>query len=180
MGRLLRRAGVPVLLLLLLLAYALLSGRHEDRRLIDASGRRVFVADGDTLKIGGQVIRLAGIDAVERAQFCTDARGVGWSCGESALKALEAVVAKGDLRCAGLNRDSYGRIVARCTVAGEGDVSAAMVAGGWAVSDRGGRYAMQEQAARTARRGIWVGAFDAPAVWRVRHGVRPKRVAEAE
>ena len=174
---LIRRAGVPVLLLLALLAYALLSGRHEDERLIDASGRRIFVADGDTLKVGSQVIRLAGADAVERAQFCTDARGIGWSCGESALKALRVVVAKGDLRCAGLNRDAYGRIVARCTVAGEGDVSAAMVAGGWALSDRGGRYSSQEEAARAGKRGIWAGAFEAPAVWRIRHGVKPKMVA---
>jgi endonuclease YncB( thermonuclease family) len=170
--------GVPVVLILLLvgLVYAWLSGRHGDGHLIDSSGRRVFVADGDTLRIGSETIRLAGIDAVERAQFCTDAHGIAWSCGESALKALEAVVAKGDLRCIGLSRDVYGRTVARCTVAGEGDVASAMVADGWAVTDRGGRYSTEEGMAKLTKRGIWVGAYERPELWRVRHGVKPKVV----
>lgn len=134
----------------------------------------MFVADGDTLRIDERTIRLAGIDAVERRQFCTDAGGVAWSCGESALRALEDLVARGDLRCAALDRDRYGRTVARCSVAGVGDVAAALVAGGWAVSDRGGRYSAEEDEARAAKRGIWAGEAELPAIWRQRDGVGQK------
>lgn len=177
MGRLLRRVAIPVLILLLCVAYALSGRGHEDGRLIDAQGRRIFVADGDTLKIDAETIRLAGMDAVERAQFCTDAQGTAWSCGQAALTVLTEMVAKGGLRCVTIERDRYGRMVARCTVAGTGDLGAAMVAAGWAVAD-GGRYDALEKAARAAKRGIWAGGFEAPRFWRERHRVEPKRAGQ--
>lgn len=169
-----RRAAVPagVLVLLLILAAALFGGRGE--RLADAEGRRVIVADGDTLKVWGETIRLAGVDAVEAAQFCLDDKGTGWSCGQSAKEALSAVVAKGGLRCVTLGRDRFGWTLARCSTK-DGDVGAAMVAAGWAVSD-GNAYAAQEQAAREGGRGIWAGTFEAPSVWRERNHVLPRPV----
>lgn len=170
-----RWIGTGVLLLVLLgIGYALLSGRHE-RRLIDATGRRVVVADGDTLRIGTETVRLSGMDAVERAQFCTDAAGGAWSCGETAQRALEALVAKGGLRCLTRDRDAHGRAIARCSVAGVDDLGAAMVAAGWAVSDRGGRYFHEEEAAKAAKAGLWAGSFEVPAQWRARHGVAVRR-----
>ncbi len=179
MPRLLRWSGVVLLILLLAAGWAMLGRRGEEGRLIDAAGRRVFVADGDTLRVGTETIRLAGLDAVERAQFCRDAQGINWSCGQTALSALEGVVAKGRLRCATIERDRYGRTVARCTVAQGEDVGAAMVAAGWAVAD-GSRYAASQKAAHDGRRGIWAGKFDVPRVWRDRHHVEPKRVKRDE
>ncbi|MCE7797673.1 thermonuclease family protein [Sphingobium sufflavum] len=175
MRRLLGRGAVPVLVLLLALCWTMFGGRREEGRLIDAQGRRVFVADGDTLRIGTETVRLAGLDAVERAQFCVGAQGDGWSCGQSAREALAGLVAKGGLRCTTVERDRYGRTVARCAVDGAGDVGAALVMAGWAVAD-GARYAALQQQARDARRGIWGGTFEAPAVWRERNRVEPKRV----
>lgn len=173
-----RRFAIPLALLLALgLLWALLPRRHGDRP-IDASGRRVLVADGDTFRLSTETIRLAGIDAVERAQFCTDTTGGTWSCGETALKALEAIAARGEMRCTALGRDVYGRTLARCLDGSGQDVAAAIVEAGWALSDRGGRYAAQEEAAHAGRRGIWAGAFDPPADWRAQHGVRTKTVGQ--
>ena len=50
---------------------------------------RAQVVDGDTLEINGVRIRLEGIDAPETAQSC-GRRWLGqWSCGRSAVTALE-------------------------------------------------------------------------------------------
>lgn len=46
------------------------------------------VIDGDTIKIGEQRIKLAGIDAVELHQKCLR-DGVEWNCGEGAKAWLE-------------------------------------------------------------------------------------------
>lgn len=175
MRGLLRRGGVPLLILLVLLVWAGLGRREGEGRLVDAQGRRVFVADGDTLRIGEETIRLAGLDAVERAQFCFDAQGVSWSCGQTASAALSEIVAKGDLRCTTIERDHYGRTVARCTVAENVDVGAELVTAGLAVAD-GGHYAAQQAKALTGKRGIWAGRFEVPRLWRDRHHVEPKQV----
>ncbi|MET0365510.1 MAG: thermonuclease family protein [Sphingobium sp.] len=177
MRRSLRRVVVPVLVLLLLAVVAWREGGRDSGRLIDAEGRRIFVADGDTFKIWGETIRLAGMDAVERGQFCIDGGGVAWSCGQSAREALEQVMAQGGLRCSTIERDRYGRSVARCTGA-KGDIAAAMVARGWAVSD--GPYDKEESAAREGHRGIWAGTFETPAVWRERTRVIPKQANLAQ
>ncbi|HEX7854262.1 MAG TPA: thermonuclease family protein [Sphingobium sp.] len=177
MPRLLRRAAVPVLLLLLLALYAWHGGGQDGGRLIDAEGRRVLVADGDTFRIWGDTIRLAGIDAVERTQFCMDERGNAWSCGQSAREALEQLVAKGGLRCIAIEQDRYGRTVARCT-GKDGDIGAGMTSLGWAIST-GTAYTRQEQAARDAKRGIWAGTFEVPSVWRERNRIEPKDARSA-
>lgn len=177
MPRLLRRWGIPIFVLVLLLAVAgiVFGGRGQEGRLIDAGGSRVFVADGDTLHIGAETVRLARLDAVERTQFCLDAQGTSWSCGQTALASLGRIVARGALHCTAIERDHYGRTLAHCTVAGGGDVGAAMVEAGWAVAD-GPRYAAEQQAARAAKRGIWASRFEIPRIWRDRHRIEPKMV----
>lgn len=180
MRRLLHGPGRLFLLFALLAILALWNGRKEGSgRLIDAGNRRVILADGDSLKIGDETIRLAGIDAPERGQFCQDAHGGSWSCGVSAMAALEAIIARGALRCDGLEHDRYGRLVARCSVKGQSDIGAEMVAQGWAInlSDHvTGHYAAQESAAHAAKKGIWAGSFEKPWQWREKHGVRTKTV----
>ena len=58
------------------------------------------VVDGDTLEVGGERVRLEGIDAPESAQTCQRSDGKAWSCGKAAAKALERLVAgsEGHLR----------------------------------------------------------------------------------
>jgi len=170
MKRWLRRLGALLLLALLLAVSALL--RAPADRLTDAQGARVYVQDGDSLRIANRAIRLEGVDAVELHQLCRAGDGAQWSCGIEAREALAALVARGSLVCESRASDRFGRALARCSAAGSPDIAAALVAQGWAVSGDGraaGRYGAEQEAARQAKRGIWRGSFERPGAWRAAH-----------
>ena len=57
-----------------------------------APAGRAVVNDGDTLTLGGERIRLRGIDAPEYTQVCMRS-GVEYNCGGEAARALRALVA---------------------------------------------------------------------------------------
>ena len=101
--------------------------------LADVAGTATVI-DGDTLEIQGQRIRLHGIDAPESRQLCR-LDGKPWQCGRDAANALADRTASRPVACEELDRDRYGRIVARCTVAGE-DLGAWMVQQGLALAYR--------------------------------------------
>lgn len=126
----------------------------------------VVVVDGDTLVLGGERVRLWGIDAPENGQRC-ERDGKLYDCGASAQTALLEILAGRDLWCEARDRDRYGRIVATCRVgAPDGsDLGALLVRSGWAVDYRRyskGRYAGDEARARRARLGLWDGRFTSP------------------
>ena len=127
------------------------------------------VIDGDTIDIHGERIRLHGIDAVESAQPCWRADGTAWRCGKDAAFALADHLAGKSARCDVLDRDRYGRWVARCRV-GDEDIGAWMVAEGWAMAyvKYSTDYVQQEARARDQSRGIWAARFDPPWDWRRR------------
>jgi endonuclease YncB( thermonuclease family) len=135
------------------------------------------VADGDTIEVGGQRIRLTGLDAPEWNQTCTRADGTDWSCGRAAADRLREVTRGATLSCRGEGHDPYGRLLATCS-AGVTDLAEAMVRDGLAVAS--GDYQRAESDARRAGRGIWQGRFDRPADWRAAqasggtetHGIR--------
>ncbi|MCW2395416.1 MULTISPECIES: thermonuclease family protein [unclassified Sphingobium] len=146
--------------------------RAPPERIEAADGARVHVMDGDSLRIGPRIVRIADIDAVELNQRCQDAAGQPWDCGTQARDALLALVRGGGLTCESRTTDQYGRAVATCATPRIADVGATMVAEGWAISDLGrgsGAYRQEEEAARSARRGIWRGTFETPSVWRAAH-----------
>jgi endonuclease YncB( thermonuclease family) len=118
--------------------------------------------DGDTLRLGSQRIRLIGIDAPERDQFCTR-DGAQWPCGEEARRSLAALTGQGEVRCAPDGHDRYGRTLAHCSIFGR-DLGERMVSDGWAVADL--EYKPAELGASVARRGIWAGSFERPSDWR--------------
>jgi endonuclease YncB( thermonuclease family) len=128
---------------------------------------RASVIDGDTLDIHGIRIRLHGVDAPEAAQMCSDAGNRPVRCGTLAARALADKIGTAPLSCTPLDRDQYGRTVARCLSGGE-NINAWLVENGWAVAYRAYSrdYVGQEDAARQAKRGIWKGAFLAPAQYR--------------
>ncbi|RUS63556.1 thermonuclease family protein [Pseudorhodobacter sp. E13] len=129
------------------------------------SGQAV-VTDGDSLRIGAERIRLFGIDAPELKQRC-DPSGRNWACGKWAKDALQQIVSQGVLRCEAVEKDRYGRTVARCMV-GQRDVAALMVRAGAATAFTrySTDYVAQERAAKAEARGLWSGAMTAPGDYR--------------
>ncbi len=125
------------------------------------------VIDGDTIEIRGARIRLEGIDAPEAAQSCLTAQGTSWPCGRRAAFALADRIAQTPVSCEQTGQDRYRRILARCSVGGE-DLGAFMVGQGWALAYRrySERYIAHEESAARAKRGKWVGSFEAPWDWR--------------
>ncbi len=168
-----------ILLLLLLLAlwlfpewFGLTSGRPT--RSVD--GATVIIRDGDTLAIDKQDYRLHGIDAPEFTQVCKTATGVDWPCGKAARSELVALVKGRTLACEERVRDKYNRVVATCIDDKGQDIARTMIERGLAVSFGGfaeGPYAADEAIAKTARRGMWQGAFEPPSSWRTTHPRAP-------
>jgi len=117
------------------------------------TGRATHVSDGDTLWVrpatGGRPIklRLQGLDAPEICQ----------AGGVAARDALAELVKEQDLQVEELGRDSWGRTLARVSVAHH-DIGSRLVQDGHAWSDLfhhdPGPYASEEMSARRARRGL--------------------------
>ncbi|HMT40111.1 thermonuclease family protein [Sphingorhabdus sp.] len=142
---------------------------YDPRESISASGEKVAVADGDSFTIGASKLRLHGIDAPEYRQTCRDAEGVEWQCGKAARAALEKRLLEPGLVCKAQAKDKYGRALATCSTRQTADVAAAQVRDGMAISHEylGVRdYPDEEDAARAAKKGIWIGAFERPEDWR--------------
>lgn len=126
------------------------------------------VIDGDTIRQGEKVIRFWGIDSPEINQRCLKKDGTEYKCGEDAKTALEVLIQNKPLICEYLNKDRYKRDVARCNVDGI-DVGGLMISLGWAVDYARyskGYYALEQQQAQEAERGIWNGEFVMPNEWR--------------
>jgi endonuclease YncB( thermonuclease family) len=144
------------------LAFAIV--RYAQIESVSHQGRAV-IADGDTIELSGQRIRLEGIDAPEYNQTCQGKSGP-FNCGREARRKLAALAGAGPVLCTGWQEDKYGRLLGTCT-SGKAELNREMVASGWAVSY--GQYAAEEAAARKAGIGLWQGEFQRPAEWRKAH-----------
>jgi endonuclease YncB( thermonuclease family) len=122
--------------------------------------------DGDTLKLGTIRIRLFGIDAPEAVQKCK-IKGAAWACGTDATAALRSMVDGKQVTCEAMDKDVYGRTVARCQTGGL-DVGAEMVRIGPAVVIGGGTslYDGLEAQGRAYKTGIWASEFEMPGSYR--------------
>jgi endonuclease YncB( thermonuclease family) len=141
----------------------------QSSEIIGAADGKPVIADGDSFAIGGRKLRLHGIDAPEYRQTCNDARGLAWECGKAARAALEEMLHAPGLVCKSNVKDRYSRSIATCSNAKTLNIAAAQVANGWAVSNNfyGLRdYGSEEDDARNAKRGIWIGEFTHPRDWR--------------
>jgi endonuclease YncB( thermonuclease family) len=130
---------------------------------------RASVIDGDTLEVQGERIRMFGIDAPEAAQTCLDQSGKTYRCGREAAFALSDKVGARPISCQPTGKDRYGRVVARCSLAGE-DLQAWLVRNGHALAflRYSKAYQPYEAQAKVAKAGMWIGSFEAPWDWRRR------------
>lgn len=121
------------------------------------------VMDGDTIDVGVVRIRLHGIDAPETGQPCGTADGGEWQCGTAASYRLSELIEGQPVECEALDRDQYGRVIARCFHNGI-DKNALLVEEGlaWAYLQFSDDYAELEQFARSVGVGIWQGEAQAP------------------
>lgn len=162
------RIVLNLLLFGAMVALAIWFERGREQSITAADGSAVHVIDGDSLRVGGVEIRLAGIDAPEYRQTCRDGAGAEWACGKEARETLVRLVAAGGLDCRSRAEDRYGRALATCRTSA-GDVGRAMVAAGFAESAGDDRFDAHPDVmaeAKAAKRGIWRGDHQHPADWR--------------
>ena len=134
----------------------------------------VRVVDGDSLDIGGEKIRLFGIDAPELNQRC-DRAGQSWRCGDWSRRMLADLVAGQAIRCVQEDTDRYGRVVATCH-AGRVDLAEAMVRQGAATAylRYTTRYQSAERAARAEGIGLWAARMVTPQAHRQQTAPAPQ------
>jgi endonuclease YncB( thermonuclease family) len=125
------------------------------------------IVDGDTLDIGGQRVRLDGIDAPETAQTCSRRWAGSWDCGKAATKALGALIGGHQVSCQSRGTDKYGRMLGVCSVDGS-ELNGALVRAGmaWAFVKYSTAYVEAEKLAKAAQAGVWQGAAEAPWIFR--------------
>jgi endonuclease YncB( thermonuclease family) len=132
-------------------------------------GQVVKIADGDTLAVLDPAhvqhkIRLAGIDAPEKAQ----------AFGTQARNALAAKVFRQGVRVEVTDTDRYGREVGRVFCSGH-FINAEMVRDGFAWRypqwDKAGEFATAEADARRHLRGLWADSHPVPP-WEFRRAKR--------
>ena len=119
--------------------------------------------DGDTLVLNGTKIRLFGVDAFEWNQTCGK-----FNCGAQADKALDLLIASGNISCERQATDPYGRTVAICKTSSGVDIGSSMVRQGLAVAYRAFslNYLSDEQYAKAHRAGAWAYGFQSPVQFR--------------
>src|ERR1700726_149817 len=127
------------------------------------------VIDGDTLEIHGTRIRLWGIDAPESSRLCRGEDSLQYRCGAKAANDLDAFIARRPVNCLPISLDRYGRTVATCSVAGQ-DLGDWLARNGLALdwpqySKR--KYDDAQREAERAGRGMWVGSYVEPWLYRV-------------
>lgn len=131
------------------------------------------VLSGDLIELGGQRLRLAGIDAPEPDQRCL-LRERLYDCGALARAALLDLTAGVEVICRPLAPGPKETVTAHCWAQGY-DLSEGMVYTGWALiaPHTDDTYAAQQARARSAGHGLWRGRFVTPWDW-----VRGERLPE--
>ena len=129
---------------------------------------KAYVTDGDGIRVSGQEIRIAGIDAPEWDQPAQHGDGYWFAHGKRVKSALIRKIGGRRVRVAVEEHDRFGRAIGVVTRDGC-DIGEWLVREGHAIAAYSERYRHVEREARRARRGMWVHARNIdPRAWRRR------------
>ncbi len=165
---------------------AVAPGVYSPKAAVQSPPLRVEVIDGTRFRDieTHQMYRLYGIDTCAPDQSARRGRQA-WPCGTMATAWLLTATLNTWLACSTL-REAAAEHLVRCASAGHPDIAADMVREGVAVvtpatrDDPGIRiYALAEQDARKAYRGLWSSTFQMPWDWRASRDAKQRPVGEA-
>ena len=108
---------------------------------------RPAIVSSSEFRSGAYSVRIEGAEGVNAGRLCGQGEQA-WPCGEHAIAAFAALIARGALTCT-LPKRASSTVVTGCQV-GEQDVGAWLVANGWALARPGGPSGNAERGARTA------------------------------
>ena len=129
---------------------------------------KAYVTDGDGIRVSGQEVRFAGLDAPEWDQVAKHRDGYWFGHGKRVKSALIRQIGGKQVFVKIENQDKFGRAVGIVTCNGE-DVGEWLVREGYAIAAYSDRYRHIEQEAREAKRGMWSHAVNIdPRRWRHR------------
>jgi endonuclease YncB( thermonuclease family) len=120
---------------------------------LSAGADRLSVLDGDTLRVGDRVVRLAGIAAPARGSVCHGSGLTELDCGSAAANALASLLHGSAVDCTIRGHDDLGRPLGNC-LAGGVRLNEALVLAGWARAETAD-LREPEATARAAGRGMW-------------------------
>ena len=142
------------------------------------SGRASAIT-GDLMRVGGTLVRLDGIEAPAPSQPCYRQNGRRWGCASAARTGLDRIVRGRAVTCAASGQDDSGHVLARCVVDGTTDVATELVRNGhvFAAKSLFNSLSSEEDAARSAKIGIWQGDVSRPQEWREQAWEEAKRDA---
>jgi endonuclease YncB( thermonuclease family) len=128
---------------------------------------KVRVADGHSLLVGTDAVRLNGVEAPGQKQLCFTDKGTAWRCGIAAQNRLKAI-AEGRKAICRVDAPAGNGAAATCSVQGIPDVSRILLQEGLVVANNFAPpiYLALQNQARSDQTGMWVGTFQNPAEWR--------------
>ncbi|MFA5957214.1 thermonuclease family protein [Hyphomicrobium sp.] len=135
---------------------------------------------GDTMRVDGALVRLAGIEAPESTQPCYRTNGRRWNCASTARSGLNTIVRGQKVTCTPSGQDDSGRTLAHCLIGGGKDIATELVQAGYVFATDTSFFSSlggEESTARDAKRGIWQGEVVRPQDWRAQAWESAKRDA---
>lgn len=140
---------------------------------------RAKVVAADQLRVGGTLLRLAGVEAPAAEQPCLKSNGRHVKCAAAAKTALTAMLRGKTVSCSVTREDDAGNVFAQCEVDGD-NVNAGIVRSGYAFSANDsffGSLSSEEASARSDKAGLWEGEVERPSEWRDKAWADAKRDA---
>ena len=135
---------------------------------------KVFVLDGDSIKVGKKEVRLFGLDAPEYKQNCFDAQNEEYPCGQASRDFLSNLANGKEANCLYAEKDKYDRFLGKCFVGGV-SINEEIVKNGMAViynfTESSEKMDDLEKQAKASKIGIWRGSFELPKDYR-KHNMR--------